>query len=105
MSEKVKTALQSAKTGEAALDELAHYVGKELPETFTTFDIAITATLLLTSLNNGSGNRGEFPAICKYLEDGNGPLHLGAKLTNIFTEHVPEFAQIYADTSRLFFGA
>ena len=102
-SEDLKKTLTSAKTGGKELDELAHYVGTQLGEDASPLDVAYCVTETLIAVFHGKDNP-QLPAVRNYVTSEARCLKLGASLFPYIQQHAPEFAEKYAEYSRLFFG-
>lgn len=103
MSVDLRKTLIHARTGKTELDELAHYVGEQLPVDYNATDIATIACKTLVGLKHYK-NQPNMQALTAYLAQGGNPLQLGAQLVDVFQQDAPDFAQEYAATSKLFFG-
>lgn len=104
MSENPQKSLINAQTKNQELDELAHYVGRNLPEGYSAYDIAQIATNVLVKMKHDTQGY-DLPAVADYLRKGGNPQYLGASLLRIFKKHTPKFAERYEAVSNLFFGA
>ena len=96
MSENPQKSLINAQTKNQELDELAHYVGRNLPEGYSAYDIAQIATNVLVKMKHDTQGY-DLPAVADYLRKGGNPQYLGASL--------PKFAERYEAVSNLLFGA
>ena len=103
MSENPQKSLINAQTKTQELDELAHYVGRNLPEGYSAYDIAQIATNVLVKMKHDTQGY-DLPAVANYLRKGGNPQYLGASLLRIFKKHTPKFAERYEAVSNLFFG-
>ena len=101
MSENPQKSLINAQTKNQELDELAHYVGRNLPEGYSAYDIAQIATNVLVKMKHDTQGYD----LADYLRKGGNPQYLGASLLRIFKKHTPKFAERYEAVSNLFFGA
>ncbi|MBR6097910.1 hypothetical protein IKP94_04155 [Candidatus Saccharibacteria bacterium] len=102
-SEDLKKTLTSAKTGRKELDELAHYIGEQLDENTSPLDVAYCITETLIAVFHGK-DKPQLPAVRGHVTSEKKCLELGASLFPYIQQHAPEFAEKYAEYSRLFFG-